>query len=108
MFVRISATTIATDRTSPITAGRPPGRATAPITAPAREASSASCPGVSPVTVSYRNGSSSEIPVCDSTRFHGRNRSLSSATRRGNGIHSLICGYVDEPSETGVNQYLLN
>ena len=44
MLVRISATTMATDRNKPIEAGRPPGRTTSPRRSAIRAASSCSCP----------------------------------------------------------------
>ena len=71
-FLRISATTSATDRNSPIEAGRPPGRVTSPMMAAARAVSSVSCPPVSPVIASYRNGSSWISRLCGSTGFHGQ------------------------------------
>jgi hypothetical protein len=62
-LVRISATTSATDRNRPIAAGLPPGSVTPPVMAATRAASSASCPAVSPVIASYRNGSSREFAL---------------------------------------------
>jgi len=61
-LVRISATTIATDLYRPVTAGAPPGLTTSPMAAAARAASSASCPGRSPVIASSRNGFSLGLP----------------------------------------------
>src|SRR5712692_3001967 len=87
MFVRISMTTIATDLNSPAAAGRPPGRATSVMTARTRAASSASCPRLSPVRVSYRNGSSMEIPVFWRHEIPWQEPFLYSATRRNEEIH---------------------
>src|SRR5216683_7956440 len=69
MFVRISMTTIATDLNS------------------TGAASSASCPRLSPVRVSYRNGSSMEIPVFWRHEIPWQEPFLYSATRRNEEIH---------------------
>src|SRR5712671_1946846 len=87
MFVRISMTTIATDLNSPAAAGRPPGRDTSVMTARTRAASSASCPRLSPVRVSYRNGSSMEIPVFWRHEIPWQEPFLYSAARRNEEIH---------------------
>ena len=68
MFVRIKVTTMATDLYSPITAGLPPGLTTSPAAAATRAASSASCPGRSPVIASSRNGFSLGYPACVTAR----------------------------------------
>jgi hypothetical protein len=57
MFLRISATTIATDRHRPSAYGRPADTRGSTIAA-TRAVSSVSCPSVSPVIASYLNGSS--------------------------------------------------
>ena len=59
---------MATDLYRPITAGPPPGLTTSPMTAATRAASSASCPGRSPVIASSRNGFSLGYPACVTAR----------------------------------------
>jgi len=68
IFVRISATTMATDLYRPIAAGAPPGLTASPMAAATRAASSASCPRRSPVIASSRNGFSLGYPACVTAR----------------------------------------
>src|SRR6266568_1003569 len=108
MLVRIRAVTIATDLNSPATAGRPPGRAASPMTPATRAASSASCPRLSPVRVSYRNGSSTEFPCLATRDSMAGTVLISSVTRRKSVIHRLICGYVDNANQAASDWRLMN
>ena len=109
IFVRISATTMATDLYSPITAELPPGLTTSPVAGRGTRGQLGQLPLAQPChSLKPQRLLPGVSRLCDSTGFKREAVLIASPTRRQMLIHRRICGHVENLTELRPQPALLN